>query len=62
MIEGAAGGIGMIVQEQGTVSGISVAQNIFLGNEKKFTRFGIVNKKAMNAEAKKQRKLFGLFI
>lgn len=53
MIEGAACGIGMIVQEQGTVSGISVAQNIFLGNEKKFTRFGIVNKKAMNAEAKK---------
>ena len=28
MIEGAACGIGMIVQEQGTVSGISVAQNI----------------------------------
>ena len=27
--------------------------NILLGNEKKFTRFGIVNKKAMNAEAKK---------
>jgi len=53
MIEGAASGIGMIVQEQGTVSGISIAQNIFLGNEKKFSKFGIINKKAMNAEAKK---------
>ena len=54
MIEGAACGIGMIVQGAGNpFSGISVAQNIFLGNEKKFTRFGIVNKKAMNAEAKK---------
>ena len=53
MIEGAAAGIGMIVQEQGTVSGISVAQNIFLGNEGKFTRGGIVSRKKMNAEAKK---------
>ena len=53
MIEGAAAGIGMIVQEQGTVSGISVAQNIFLGNEGKFARAGIVNRKKMNAEAKK---------
>lgn len=53
MIEGAAAGIGMIVQEQGTVSGISVAQNIFLGNEGKFAKGGLVNKKKMNLEAKK---------
>ncbi len=53
MIEGAAAGIGMIVQEQGTVSGISVAQNIFLGSENKFAKGGLVNKKKMNAEAKK---------
>lgn len=53
MIEGAAAGIGMIVQEQGTVSGITVAQNIFLGNEGKFAKAGIVSKKKMNQEAKK---------
>ncbi len=60
MIEGAACGIGMIVQEQGTVSGISVAQNMFLGNEKPFTKFGVVDKKAMNAEAKKALETIGL--
>jgi len=53
MIEGASLGIGMIVQEQGTVSGISVAQNIFLGEEKRFSKLGIVSKKKMNAEAGK---------
>lgn len=53
MIEGAEAGIGMIVQEQGTVSGITIAQNIFLGNEKQFAKGGIVSKKKMNAEAKK---------
>ncbi len=59
MIEGAACGIGMIVQEQGTVSGITIAQNIFLGNEKQFTKCGIVNQKAMNAEAKKALEAIG---
>ena len=53
MLEGAAAGIGMIVQEQGTVSGISVAQNIFLGNEGKFARGPLVSSAKMNAEAKK---------
>ena len=32
MIEGAAKGIGMIVQEQGYVNGITIAQNIILGD------------------------------
>ncbi len=53
MIAGAEAGIGMIVQEQGTVSGITVAQNIFLGSEDKFAKGGLVNRKKMNAEAKK---------
>lgn len=33
-------GIGMIVQENGTVPGISVAENIFLGETKRFKSFG----------------------
>lgn len=52
MIDGANLGVGMIVQEMGTVSGITIAQNIFLGNEDKFIKYGIVNKKAMNKAAK----------
>lgn len=52
MIDGAKAGFGMIVQEAGTVSGITVAENIFLGKEKEFAKFGIVNKKAMNKAAK----------
>lgn len=52
MLEGAQAGFGMIVQEAGTVSGISIAQNIFLGKEKQFTRFGLVDKAAMNRAAK----------
>ncbi len=59
MLEGAAAGIGMIVQEQGTVSGISVAQNIFLGNEKKFATGPVVSSKKMNEEAKKALEAIG---
>lgn len=51
MIDGAAHGIGMIVQEAGTVSGLTIAQNIFLGSEGRFRRFGLVDRRAMNAAA-----------
>ncbi len=40
-------GIGMIVQENGTVPGITVAENIFLGETDQFKTFGIVNRKEM---------------
>ncbi len=53
-------GIGMIVQENGTVPGISVAENIFLGETNRFKLFGkgdkkwgIVSRKAMMQEAQK---------
>ena len=52
MIEGINSGIGMIVQEQGTVPGISIAENIFLGEESKFGKV-LISRKKMNAEAKK---------
>ena len=42
MIEGAKAGIGMIVQEMGTVSGISVAENIFIGEEDRF-KLGLIS-------------------
>ena len=53
MIEGASKGIGMIVQEQGYVNGISIAQNIFLGEENKFRKGGMISRRAMNEAAQK---------
>ncbi|HIQ99688.1 MAG TPA: sugar ABC transporter ATP-binding protein [Candidatus Scybalocola faecavium] len=53
MIEGAKLGIGMIVQEQGTISGITVAQNIFLGEEDQFRTMGMISRSKMNSAAKK---------
>ena len=38
MLEAQKAGIGMIVQEAGTIANISVAENIFLGNYDKFKR------------------------
>lgn len=52
MIEGAKAGFGMLVQEMGTISGITVAQNIFLGNEKLFKVNGLISKRKMNQAAK----------
>ena len=44
-------GVGMIVQEQGTIGGITVAANIFVGRERLFVRNGILNTKEMNEAA-----------
>lgn len=60
MIEGATLGIGMIVQEQGTLSGRTVAQNIFAGQEKQFETFGLINKKKMNIAAHKALEEFNI--
>ena len=44
-------GISIIVQELGTLSGLTVAENIFLGHENMFVKCGIKNTKAMNKKA-----------
>lgn len=51
MLSALAQGIGMIVQESGTVSGITVAENIFLGEVADFQTHGIVNRKEMMRKA-----------
>ena len=52
MIEALSDGIGMIVQESGTIQGISVAENLFLGETKQFHgKLGTVDRKSMNAKA-----------
>ncbi|MDD6160339.1 MAG: sugar ABC transporter ATP-binding protein [Oscillospiraceae bacterium] len=53
MLEGSKLGIGMIVQEQGYVSGITIAQNIFLGKEGQFRRKGVISRKEMIKAAQK---------
>ncbi|MHB8127855.1 MAG: sugar ABC transporter ATP-binding protein [Mobilitalea sp.] len=45
-------GISMVVQEMGTISGISVASNIFLGNLGEFTKNGFLSISKMNKAAK----------
>lgn len=44
-------GVSIIVQEMGTISGLTVAENIFLGNEDRFVKYGVKNTAAMNREA-----------
>lgn len=46
-------GVTMIVQEQGTLSNISVAANMFLGKEDKFSKAKIMNLNKLYAETRK---------
>ena len=52
-------GISIIVQELGTLSGLTVAENIFLGHEKQFVKCGIKNTNAMNKKASELLKEYG---
>ena len=53
MLDGAKAGIGMVVQEMGTIADITVAQNIFLGNENLFRERGLIHTGKMNHAAQK---------
>lgn len=46
-------GVSIIVQETGTLSGLTVAENIFLGSEDRFIKHGVKNTGAMNREAQR---------
>ncbi len=52
-------GISIIVQELGTLDGLTVAENIFLGHEEEFVKCGIKNTKAMNRKANELLKKYG---
>ncbi len=52
-------GIAIIVQELGTLDGLTVAENIFLGHEDQFVKFGIKNTPAMNKKANELLKEYG---
>ena len=47
-------GIGMVFQEQSLLTNLTVGENIYLGNEAQFTRFGIVDWRALYAAAARQ--------
>jgi len=52
-VEAIQKGICMILQEKATFDNLSVAQNIFIGQEKKFIKNGILENAVMNREARK---------
>lgn len=60
VVEGEEKGVALIVQEIGTIEDISVAANIFLGNEKRFVKNGLIQYKQMEVEAKKALDLIGV--
>ncbi|MDD2648353.1 MAG: sugar ABC transporter ATP-binding protein [Eubacteriales bacterium] len=60
MIESQQAGISMILQEANTINGVTVAQNLFAGREKEFSRFGVINMNKMYSAADKLLKKFGI--
>ncbi|MFR1895731.1 sugar ABC transporter ATP-binding protein [Hungatella sp.] len=59
-LEAVKQGIGMIVQEAGTIENITVAENIFLGHYEAFKNGIFMNKAKMNAEAAKALEKIGV--
>ncbi len=47
-------GIGMVFQEQSLITNLTVMENIFLGFEQQFVRFGVIDWKAMTEAARHQ--------
>ena len=58
-VEANNAGVSIIVQELGTLDGLTVAENIFLGHEERFVKMGIKNTNAMNREANALLKQYG---
>jgi ribose transport system ATP-binding protein len=55
-------GIGIVFQEQSLLSNLTVAENIYLGQEKEFIRFGLVSWPKLNAAARRQLEKVGVDI
>jgi len=51
MIDAQRHGIAMIVQERGTIPGLTVAENIFVGREAEFKTHGLIDRKKMESAA-----------
>ena len=59
-VDGNHHGVAVIVQELGTLNGLTVAENLFLGDEGRFMKYGIKNTAAMNKKAQELLDGFGL--
>ena len=53
-------GISMVVQEIGVLSQLNIPLNIFIGREKQFSRFGIINTGKVKKAAQKELEKLGL--
>lgn len=51
MLEAQKTGVAMVVQEAGTMPGVDVASNVFVGNLERFSKAGFLNIKAMHKAA-----------
>ncbi|MCR5138072.1 MAG: sugar ABC transporter ATP-binding protein [Oscillospiraceae bacterium] len=60
MVHAQAQGMSMILQEANTIPNCTVAENLFAGQEDRFSRFGFVNARKMNREADALLAKFGL--
>lgn len=58
-VEANRNGVSIIVQEMGTLPGLTVAENIFLGSEDRFCKFGLKNTAMMNREAQRLLNQYG---
>ena len=52
--------VSIVVQEVGTIDGVSVAANLFLGKERQFGRGGFISIRAMAKEAEKVLSAYGI--
>jgi ribose transport system ATP-binding protein len=59
-LDARASHISMIVQEMDTIDMLSIAENVFLGQEQVFGKFGFVNNAQMNREAEIALRMVGL--
>lgn len=60
LLDSKSSGISILLQETGTIAGMTVAENIFLGKEQLFSKLGTVNKKRLSAQAQKVMDEMGL--
>ena len=51
LIDARTKGIGLVAQEVGTIENLTVAENMYMGREKQFTKFGMVDRKKMESAA-----------
>jgi len=58
-VEGQNAGIAMMIQEAGTINGLSVAENIFMGNHGEVSTAGFVSKRKMINQSRKILELIG---